>query len=123
MKIFFAAEQLLHDPKHEFAAGGFRLAMEVPERATSVLAATEATAVGRVAAPPDYGLEPVARVHDPNLLAFLSTSRNSSGVRMTNRHRSDCSTRNQAYDHIEGWYRLCIGATDGEVTRSIDEGR
>ncbi len=34
MKIFFAAEQLLHDPKQEFAAGGFRPAMEVPETRT-----------------------------------------------------------------------------------------
>jgi hypothetical protein len=51
MKIFLAAEQLLHNPKEEFAAGRFRVAMEVPERATSVLAAIEATAVGPVAAP------------------------------------------------------------------------
>jgi len=65
MKIFFAAEQLLHDPKQEFAAGGFRLAMEVPERATSVLAAIKATAVGPVAVSADYGLEPVAACTTP----------------------------------------------------------
>jgi acetoin utilization deacetylase AcuC-like enzyme len=74
MRIFFAPEQLLHDPKQEFAAGGFRPAMEVQERATSVLAAIEAAAAGPVAVPADYGLQPVARVHDPNLLAFLNSA-------------------------------------------------
>ena len=74
MSIFFAPEQLLHDPKQEFAAGGFRPAMEVQERATSVLAAIEAAAAGPVAVPADYGLQPVARVPDPNLLAFLNSA-------------------------------------------------
>lgn len=74
MRIFFAPEQLLPDPKQEFAAGGFRPAMEVQERATSVLAAIEAAAAGPVAVPADYGLQPVARVHDPNLLAFLNSA-------------------------------------------------
>lgn len=74
MRIFFAPEQLLHDPKQEFATGGFRPAMEVPERATSVLAAIEAAAAGLVAVPADRGLQPVARVHDTNLLAFLDSA-------------------------------------------------
>src|SRR5258708_39099371 len=74
MKIFFAAEQLLHDPKHEFAAGGVRLAMEGPERAPPGLAALEATALGPGAPPPDYGLEPGARGPDPNLPAFFDSA-------------------------------------------------
>ncbi len=36
--------------------------------------ALEAAAAGPVAVPADYGLQPVARVHDPNLLAFLNSA-------------------------------------------------
>jgi len=43
---------LLHAPQQEFAAGAFRPAMEVSERAASVLAAIQAASLGPVVAPP-----------------------------------------------------------------------
>jgi acetoin utilization deacetylase AcuC-like enzyme len=93
MKIFFSPEQLLHAPQQEFAAGAFRPAMEVPERAASVLAAIQAASLGPVVAPPDYGLEPIARVHDPKLLAFLSSAH---------------AEWSQAFPHAEPYPELAI---------------
>ncbi len=71
MKTIFSPSQLLHNPKHEISDGALKPAVEIPSRAEIVHKQLLAQKLGPVTAPNDFGLEPLARVHERDYLAFL----------------------------------------------------
>ncbi|WP_333830618.1 histone deacetylase family protein [Pararhodobacter sp.] len=72
MKAYLDPRQMLHDPKH-FMANGQRLQNPEQPRRIEVLQAGAEAAGCRFAAPRDHGLGPIAALHSPEYLAFLST--------------------------------------------------
>jgi acetoin utilization deacetylase AcuC-like enzyme len=71
MKTFYSPAHLEHAPPEEFEGGRMNPAVEVPLRAERVRAEVERRAVGPILAPSDFGMAPVARVHDAGLVNFL----------------------------------------------------
>src|SRR5471030_1306298 len=71
MKTFYASAHLQHAPSLEFEGGRMNPAVEVPARAERVRAEIERRAIGPILPPDDFGMEPIARVHDPGLVRFL----------------------------------------------------
>jgi acetoin utilization deacetylase AcuC-like enzyme len=84
MKTVFSAGQLAHDPRHEISDGTLKPAVEIPARAEMVREAVLARGLGEILEPEDFGMEPLARVHDADYLAFLE----SFWTRWTNAGRS-----------------------------------
>lgn len=71
MQVFFSDIQTRHDPQTFLVSGAPQPSPEQPARATRLL--ESATAAGlKQTAPQDYGLGPIARVHTPDYIAFLS---------------------------------------------------
>ncbi|MBC2857919.1 histone deacetylase family protein [Stappia sp. 28M-7] len=73
MKTVFSAGQLAHDPKQEISDGMLKPAVEIPSRAEMVREAVLARGLGELLEPDDFGMEPLARVHDAGYLAFLES--------------------------------------------------
>ena len=73
MKTVFSAGQLAHDPKQEISDGMLKPAVEIPARAEMVRDAVLARGLGELLEPEDFGMEPLARVHDAGYLAFLES--------------------------------------------------
>src|SRR6516225_2924172 len=74
MKTFYSPAHRSHAPKAEFECGRLSPAVEVPARAESVKARIEQQRIGPVLSPLEFGLEPILRVHEPDLVDFLSTA-------------------------------------------------
>lgn len=72
MKAFLDHRQSLHDPRH-FMANGQRLQNPEQPRRIEVLKAGGEAAGCRFTAPCDHGLGPIAALHSPEYLTFLST--------------------------------------------------
>ena len=72
MKVFLDPRQRAHDPKHFIRFGRPTPNPEQPERIDRLRAGAEA-AGGVVTAPGDFGMVPIARIHDPGYLEFLQT--------------------------------------------------
>lgn len=72
MKAFLDQRQSHHDPRH-FMANGQRLQNPEQPRRIEVLKAGGEAAGCRFAAPADHGLGPIAALHSPEYLTFLST--------------------------------------------------
>ncbi|WP_186386262.1 histone deacetylase family protein [Stappia sp. TSB10P1A] len=73
MKTVFSAGQLAHDPKQEISDGMLKPAVEIPARAEMVRDAVLTRGLGELLEPEDFGMEPLARVHDAGYLAFLES--------------------------------------------------
>ncbi|ABC36422.1 histone deacetylase domain protein [Burkholderia thailandensis E264] len=72
MLTYFHPDQSLHHPRTYFSRGRMRTPQEVPERAAQLVAA--ALAMGfSVREPDDFGIAPIAAVHDMSYLRFLET--------------------------------------------------
>ena len=71
MKVFYSPVHLDHAPPEEFEGGRMSPAVEVPARVERVKAEAERRGIGPVTAPNDFGLAPLARVHDAGLVTFL----------------------------------------------------
>ena len=71
MKTFYSPAHLGHVPAEEFEAGRLTPAVERPERAEAVRARLEERKLGPILAPSEFGMEPVVRVHDPEMVNFL----------------------------------------------------
>src|SRR5450755_3170183 len=71
MKTFYSPAHLEHAPPEEFEGGRLNPAVEVPARAENVRAEVERRKLGPILAPVDFGMEPIARVHDAGLVRFL----------------------------------------------------
>lgn len=71
MKVYFSDIQMRHAPQTFLVSGAPQESPEQPERATCLLESAKAAGLTEVA-PEDYGLGPIARVHTPEYVAFLS---------------------------------------------------
>ena len=71
MKTFYSPAHLAHIPLEEFEGGRLTPAVEVPARAELVRAEVERRKIGPILPPRDFGIAPVARVHDAGLVRFL----------------------------------------------------
>jgi acetoin utilization deacetylase AcuC-like enzyme len=65
MISFYTDRHLLHAPERD---------VEVVQRGELILAALAAAALGPIAAPVDFGMEPITAVHTPGLLHLLQTA-------------------------------------------------
>jgi acetoin utilization deacetylase AcuC-like enzyme len=72
MKTFYAPTHLAHVPTEEFEAGKLTPAVEMPARVEAVRARLEERKLGPILAPREFGMEPVLRIHDPEMVGFLS---------------------------------------------------
>lgn len=72
MKVFYSDIQIRHDPKCFLVNGAQQSNPEVPGRADALVKAAR-NAGHAVTAPDDHGLGPMAAVHTPEYLRFLST--------------------------------------------------
>lgn len=66
MRSFFDARQLAHAPPRELHNGQYVPHADTPARVRSVL-----DAIGAVETPTDFGIDPIAAVHDAGYLDFL----------------------------------------------------
>ncbi len=73
MKAFFHPLQDQHLPKTYLSRGQMRKPMELPERTDHILKALRALDYP-LAQPADYGMRPIARVHDLGYLRFLEAA-------------------------------------------------
>ena len=69
MRLVFDPRQLVHAPTREFHNGSWTDYAEVPARAEAMRAA-----LGKTVAPRDFGMAPIAAVHDAAYLAFLQSA-------------------------------------------------
>lgn len=72
MKVFYAPVQKTHAPDTFLVAGAARPIPEVPARVDCLLGAVERCGLA-IELPADHGLSPLAAVHTPEYLQFLST--------------------------------------------------
>ena len=71
MKTFYSPAHLDHAPPQEFEGGRMSAAVEVPLRALRVRDEIERRKLGAILGPADFGMAPIARVHDAGLVKFL----------------------------------------------------
>lgn len=71
MKVYFADEQLRHEPRTFLVSGAQKPSPEQSERARRLLAGAEQAGLAPER-PADHGLGPIARVHTPEYIDFLS---------------------------------------------------
>ena len=74
MKTVFSADHRLQDGQAELIDGKLQPCFERPERAELVLARVREVGLGAVIDPDDFGMAPLARVHDDAFLNFLETA-------------------------------------------------
>ena len=75
MKIFYNKTHRLHDPAFEVFDGGQRVPyLESPERMERILKALRKTDWAEIAAPRDFGLDPIRAVHSDAYLNFLASA-------------------------------------------------
>ena len=72
MKVFYSDLQMRHDPQMFLSSGAPQPSPEKPERATRLLDSARKAGLD-LEAPEDFGLAPIARVHTPEYIQFLST--------------------------------------------------
>lgn len=70
MQVFFHSGQMLHHPQSYFSRGKMRTPQEVPDRAAR-LSQAMCDMGFRPEEPQDFGMAPLAAVHDPAYLDFL----------------------------------------------------
>lgn len=71
MKTFYAEEQKRHDPKAFLSSGVQKSNPEQPERVERLLFGAR-TAGCTIERPADHGLSPIAAIHTPEYIAFLT---------------------------------------------------
>ena len=75
MKIFYSEAHLAHNPPFEVFDGGMRVPnLEAPERATRILTSLQKTDWAEIAAPFDFGLDPILSVHDDDYVNYLASA-------------------------------------------------
>lgn len=71
MKTVHTDDHRLHAARNELIDGTLKPAFEKPLRAEFVIGRVREVGLGEVIGPEDFGVAPLARVHDPRYLAFL----------------------------------------------------
>lgn len=74
MDTIYTPRHLAHAPDKEFLDGELVPVFEKPHRAELILRAVQDAELGATHAPDDFGLAPIARVHDAGYLAFLENA-------------------------------------------------
>ena len=74
MRVLYSLHHNLHHPQREFEASGFQEPFEHPGRAEIIRQALAADERFELAAPDEWGTDPIAQVHDPGLIAFLESA-------------------------------------------------
>ncbi|RPI90279.1 MAG: histone deacetylase family protein [Chloroflexi bacterium] len=75
MKVYYSETHRKHDPPFEVFDGGLRVPyFETPERMDRILSALQQTDWAEIAAPQDFGLDPIYAVHDQDYVAFLASA-------------------------------------------------
>ena len=74
MRSVYTEEHYLRNVKTELHDGALVTPFECPARVETILARLQTVGLGEVVAPKRFGLDPVARIHDPDFLEFLSTA-------------------------------------------------
>jgi acetoin utilization deacetylase AcuC-like enzyme len=74
MLVVRSDAHLAHDPATELLHGEEVGIFENPERVARINAALEASGRHTFRAPADHGLDPIERVHDPDLVAYLAVA-------------------------------------------------
>ena len=73
MRTYFHSDQLLHHPRVYLSRGRMRSPQEIPERAVRLVAACRSMGFD-ILEPADFGMAPIAAVHEANYLAFLNAA-------------------------------------------------
>ncbi|NNC23131.1 histone deacetylase family protein [Salinisphaera sp. USBA-960] len=73
MKAFFDDTQNRHEPKSYFTRGQMRAPQELPARTPPLIKGAESAGLS-VQAPADFGMAPIAAVHDLGYLRFLESA-------------------------------------------------
>lgn len=73
MLTVYSEKHKLRDAQTEIFGGEFVAPFECPRRAEVILDRVKTTGLGEIAAPRDYGLEPVLAVHDAGYVGFLES--------------------------------------------------
>ena len=71
MKTYYSPAHLGHVPVEEFEGGRMNPAVEVPMRAELVREEIGRRKIGPILPPADFGMGPIARVHDAGMVKFL----------------------------------------------------
>ena len=74
MLTIYSDDHHLHHGAAELIDGTFKPCFEMPSRADMVLARAKAVKLGPIAAPRDFGLDPVRRVHSEGFVRFLQNA-------------------------------------------------
>ena len=75
MKVFYSEKHRKHNPPFEVFDGGLRTPyLENPDRMDQILNALRTVKWAEIVEPVDFGLAPVAAVHDKKYLEFLATA-------------------------------------------------
>ena len=74
MKVVYTLRHRLHHPEHEVEGGKAQEPFEHPGRAEIIRSALAADPAFEFVAPDEWGTDPIEAVHDPGLVAFLSTA-------------------------------------------------
>jgi acetoin utilization deacetylase AcuC-like enzyme len=74
VKVVYTLRHRLHHPEQEFEHSRFQKPFEIPERVEIIQAALMADSRFEFVAPDDWGVAPIAAVHDPGLIKFLETA-------------------------------------------------
>lgn len=74
MLTVYSDQHRLQNGSSEFVDGRLQSPVEKPARADMILAAVRAAKLGEVIEPRDFGTDPILRVHDPRMVAFLETA-------------------------------------------------
>ncbi len=73
MLTVYSEDHRLHDMSGELYGGEMVPAHEMPRRADMVLDRIKSEALGEIIGPQDFGMDPIARIHDADYLTFLQT--------------------------------------------------
>lgn len=74
MLTIYSNDHHLHHGTAELIDGTLKPCFEMPRRADMVLERVRKVGLGDIAAPREFGLDPVLRVHDAGYVAFLETA-------------------------------------------------
>lgn len=74
MLTIYSEDHYLRNAKTELHDGELVRPFECPERVETILARLNTVGLGEIRAPKRFGLDPVARIHDPGFLEFLANA-------------------------------------------------
>ena len=74
MRTIYSDKHALHHGKAELIDGEIKPCFEMPLRAHTVLERIQSVGLGAISGPTDFGLTPIAAVHDAGYLSFLENA-------------------------------------------------